>query len=151
MNFTYNEKTGEVFTNSGYNFVHGKSMGYNKKDINMGTNLKKGQFYRIEQIKKVKAEDISKNLGLINPDMSGTEFIHVQFKMQLPNEHKNNDETQIRIDQYPEELIKEYEKLWIKSEDFENYSYVLESFYELKNDIHLNFRYCDIHDKFLVE
>ena len=91
LNFTYNEKTGEVFTNSGYNFVNGKSMGYNKTDINMGTNLKKGQFYRIEQIKKVKAEDISKNLGLINPDMSGTEFIHVQFKMQLPNEHKNND------------------------------------------------------------
>ena len=29
-------------------------------------------------------------------------------------------------------LVKEYEKLWIKSEDFENYSYVLESFDELK-------------------
>lgn len=29
------------------------------------------------------------------------------------NEHKNNDETQIRIDQYPEELIKEYDKVLI--------------------------------------
>ena len=29
-------------------------------------------------------------------------------------------------------LVKEYEKLWIKSEDFENYSYVLEMFEELK-------------------
>ena len=29
-------------------------------------------------------------------------------------------------------LVKEYEKLWIKSEDFENYSYILEVFEELK-------------------
>lgn len=29
-------------------------------------------------------------------------------------------------------LVKEYEKLWIKSEDFENYSYVLEMFEELE-------------------
>lgn len=29
-------------------------------------------------------------------------------------------------------LVKEYEKLWIKYEDFENYSYVLEMFEELK-------------------
>lgn len=91
LNFTYNEKTGEVFTNSGYNFVNGKSMGFSKNDINMGTNLKRGQFYRVEQIKKVKAEDISKQLGLVNPDMSGTEFFHVQFKMQLPTTQKNSD------------------------------------------------------------
>ena len=91
LNFTYNEKTGEVFTNSGYNFVNGKSMGWNNKDINMGTNLKRGQFYRIEQIKKVSADDLSKNMGLVMPDMSGTEFFHVQMKMQLPNTKGQDD------------------------------------------------------------
>ena len=84
LNYTYNEKTGEVFTNAGYNFANGKYVGFNKENINMGTNLTKGQFYRVEQIKKVKAADIAENLGLVMPDMSGDDLYHVQFKMHLP-------------------------------------------------------------------
>ena len=90
LNYTYNNKTGEVFTNSGYNFVNGKSMGFNKSDITMGTNLKKGQFYSLESIKKVKTADMADNLGLVIPELSGEDLFHVQFKMHLPDNMKNN-------------------------------------------------------------
>ena len=90
LNYTYNTKTGEVFTNSGYNFVDGKSMGFNKSDITMGTNLKKGQFYSLESIKKVKAADMADNLGLVIPELSGEDLFHVQFKMHLPDNMKDN-------------------------------------------------------------
>ena len=89
LNYTYNNKTGEVFTNAGYNFVDGHSMGFNKSDITMGTNLKKGMFYRVEGIKKVKSVDIADNLGLVIPEMSGEDLFHVQFKMFLPDNLKN--------------------------------------------------------------
>ena len=85
LNYTYNHKTGEVFTNAGYNFIDGHSMGFNKSDITMGTNLKKGMFYRLEGIKKVKSADIADNLGLVVPEMSGEDLFHVQFKMFLPD------------------------------------------------------------------
>ena len=85
LNYTYNNKTGEVFTNSGYNFINGKSMGFNKSDITMGTNLKKGQFYRLEGIKKIKSSDVADNLGLVIPELSGEDLFHVQFKMFLPD------------------------------------------------------------------
>ena len=90
LNYTYNNKTGEVFTNSGYNFVDGKSMGFNKSDITMGTNLKKGQFYSLESVKKIKAADMADNLGLVIPEMSGEDLFHVQFKMHLPESMKGN-------------------------------------------------------------
>lgn len=85
LNYTYNNKTGEVFTNSGYNFINGKSMGFNESDITMGTNLKKGQFYRLEGIKKIKSSDVADNLGLVIPELSGEDLFHVQFKMFLPD------------------------------------------------------------------
>ena len=90
LNYTYNTKTGEVFTNSGYNFVDGKSMGFNKSDITMGTNLKKGQFYSLENVKKVKTADMADNLGLVIPELSGEDLFHVQFKMHLPDNMRNN-------------------------------------------------------------
>lgn len=85
LNYTYNNKTGEVFTNAGYNFLDGHSMGFNKSDITMGTNLKKGMFYRLEGIKQIKSADIADNLGLVIPEMSGENLFHVQFKMFLPD------------------------------------------------------------------
>ena len=88
LNYTYNNKTGEVFTNSGYNFINGKSMGFNKSDITMGTNLKKGQFYSLESVKKIKAADMADNLGLVIPELSGEDLFHVQFKMHLPDNMK---------------------------------------------------------------
>ena len=91
LNYTYNNKTGEVFTNAGYNFIDGHSMGFNKSDITMGTNVKKGQFYRLEGIKKVKAADIADNLGLVVPEMSGEDLFHVQLKMFLPDNLKNKN------------------------------------------------------------
>jgi hypothetical protein len=90
LNYTYNNKTGEVFTNSGYNFIDGKSMGFNKSDITMGTNLKKGQFYSLESVKKVKTADMADNLGLVIPELSGEDLFHVQFKMHLPDNMRNN-------------------------------------------------------------
>lgn len=90
LNFTHNAKTGEIFTSSGYKFVNGKSLGYEDTKINMGTDLKTGNFFSLESIKKVKAEDIHKDLGDILPDMSKGEFIIAQFKMALPEGGKSN-------------------------------------------------------------
>ena len=90
LNFTHNEKSGEIFTSSGYKFVNGKSIGYENKKINMGTNLTKGNFYTLENVMKVKAEDIHEKLGDVMPDMSGTEFVVAKFKMALPEGADSN-------------------------------------------------------------
>ena len=90
LNFTHNEKTGEIFTSSGYKFVNGKPIGYEDSKINMGTDLKKGYFYTLESVKEVNAEDIHKSLGDVVPDMSGKSFISAQFRMTLPHSGDSN-------------------------------------------------------------
>lgn len=90
LNFTHNEKTGEIFTSSGYKFVNGKSLGYEDAKVNMGTNLTKGNFYTLDNVMKVKASDIHEQLGDVLPDMSGTEFVVAKFKMALPEGAKSN-------------------------------------------------------------
>ncbi len=90
LNFSHNEKTGEIFTSSGYKFVNGKSIGYEDTKINMGTNLTKGSFYTLDSVKKVKASDIHEQLGDVLPDMSGTDFIVAKFKMALPEGANTN-------------------------------------------------------------
>ena len=45
LNFTYNDKTNEIFTHSGYNSINGKNLGWNSNNVNMATDLKKGMVF----------------------------------------------------------------------------------------------------------
>ena len=85
LNFTYNSRTKETYLSSGHQIVDGNLRVPDPgKPINMGTELKKGQYYRLENVHSVKTSDLADKLGLTLPDMSGSDVIVAQFKMQLP-------------------------------------------------------------------
>lgn len=87
LNYVSNDVTGEMFFDSGHQFVNGKYLKYDG-NINMGTNLTKGQLYYVNTINKINANDISPDLYDIMPDLSSPELYHVEFKMAADDKHK---------------------------------------------------------------
>ncbi len=87
LNYVSNDATGEMFFDSGHQFVNGKYLKYDS-NINMGTNLTKGQLYYVNTINKINANDISPELHEIMPDLSSPELYHVEFKMAADDKHK---------------------------------------------------------------
>ena len=88
LNYTYNKKTGEVFTSSNYEIVDGK-LAYNA-DINMGTNINKGQFYYVDSIKKIDASDLPEEVGRVLPGHSSPELFQVQMRMAVSDKHQGS-------------------------------------------------------------
>jgi hypothetical protein len=60
LDHTINKKTGEVFFNSNYEILGPNNKAQFTGNINMGTNINKGNFYYVDSIKKIKAEDLAK-------------------------------------------------------------------------------------------
>jgi hypothetical protein len=88
LDYVRNSRTGEVFLNSNYEIMGPNKMPEFKGDINMGTNIKKGHFYYVDSIKKMNAEDISKDLGSVLPELSGPEVFQVRMKMAVADKYK---------------------------------------------------------------
>lgn len=88
LDYVRNTRTGEVFLNSNYEIMGPNKMPEFKGDINMGTNIKKGHFYYVDSIKKMNAEDISKDLGNVLPELSGPEVFQVRMKMAVADKYK---------------------------------------------------------------
>ena len=90
LDHTYNKKTGEVFFSSNYEIMNHNSAPRFNGEINMGTNINKGQFYFIDSIKKMNADDLSKDLGDVLPELSGPEVFQVRMRMATSNKHKDS-------------------------------------------------------------
>lgn len=88
LNYSYNQRTGEVFTSSNYEIVNGK-LSFNA-DINMGTNINKGQFYYVDSIKKINASDLPEEVGRVLPGHSSPELFQVQMRMATSSNHKDS-------------------------------------------------------------
>lgn len=88
LNYTYNSRTGEVFTSSNYEIVDGK-LSFNA-DINMGTNINKGQFYYVDSISKINASDLPEEIGRVLPGHSSPELYQVQMRMATSSKHKDS-------------------------------------------------------------
>ena len=87
LNHIVNEDTGEMFFASGHQFVDGKYLKYDPS-INWGHNVKKGQFYFLNTVEKISADDLSPDLYKVLPDMSGGEFFHVVLEMATGDKNK---------------------------------------------------------------
>jgi hypothetical protein len=81
LDHTINKKTGEVFFNSNYEILGPNNKAQFTGNINMGTNINKGNFYYVDSIKKIKAEDLAKDLGDVLPELSGPEVFQVRMRM----------------------------------------------------------------------
>ena len=88
LDHTYNSKTGEIFFGSNYEIMNHNSKPKFAGDINMGTHITKGNFYYVDSIKKMKAEDISKDLGDVLPELSGPEVYQVRMRRAVSDKHK---------------------------------------------------------------
>ena len=89
LDHTYNKKTGEVFFSSNYEIMNHNSKPRFAGEINMGTHINKGQFYYIDSIKKMNADDLSKDLGDVLPELSGPEVFQVRMRMATGGKHKD--------------------------------------------------------------
>ena len=89
LDYTFNKSTGEVFTGSNYEMIGNIPAKFNG-DINMGTNIVKNQFYYVEGIKKINANDLPKDLGKVMPGHSSPELYQLQLKMAVSNKNKNS-------------------------------------------------------------
>ena len=90
LDHTYNRKTGEVFFSSNYEIMNHNSKPRFAGEINMGTHIGKGQFYYIDSIKKMNADDLSKDLGDVLPELSGPEVFQVRMRMATGGKHKDS-------------------------------------------------------------
>ena len=81
LDHTVNKKTGEIFFNSNYEILGPNQKAEFTGNINMGTNISKGNFYYVDSIKKIKAEDLAKDLGDVLPELSGPELFQVRMRM----------------------------------------------------------------------
>ena len=88
LDHTLNRRTGEVFTSSNYEIMGPNAMPSFAGDINMGTNINKGQFYYVDSIKKINATDLPKELGDTLPELSGPEMFQVRMRMAVSDKHK---------------------------------------------------------------
>ena len=88
LDHTYNRRTGEVFTSSNYEIMGLNKMPQFAGDINMGTNINKGHFYYVDDIKKIKAADLADNLGATLPELSGPDVFQVRMRMAVADKYK---------------------------------------------------------------
>ena len=90
LDHTYNKKTGEVFFSSNYEIMNHNSKPRFAGEINMGTHINKGQFYYIDSIKKMSADDLAKDLGDVLPELSGPDVFQVRMRMATGGKHKDS-------------------------------------------------------------
>lgn len=88
LDHTINRKTGEIFFGSNYEIMGPNAVPEFNGEINMGTHINKGQFYYVDSIKKMKTEDVAKNLGATLPELSGPEVFQVRMRMAVGSDYK---------------------------------------------------------------
>jgi hypothetical protein len=89
LNFTQNSRTGEIFTGANYEMLNGKAAKWNG-DINMGTDIVKGQFYTVSGIQKISASDLPEELGRTLPGYSSPELYRLQMKMHVGSQYQGS-------------------------------------------------------------
>ena len=88
LDHTYNRRTGEVFTGSNYEILGPNKMPMFNGDINMGTNINKGQFYYLDSIKKISTKDLPEGFGDTLPELAGNDVFQVRMRMAVSDKYK---------------------------------------------------------------
>ena len=83
LNYTYNDVTGEIYTSSNYRMNAKHVTPAYRDKFNMGTNINKGQFYTVQNIKKINTADLPEELKILMPEYSGSHLFQVQMRMAV--------------------------------------------------------------------
>ena len=88
LDHTYNRRTGEVYTSSNYEIMNPNSTPKFNGEINMGTNINKGQFYYLNSIQEIDVNDLPEGFNDVLPELSGNKIYQVRMSRAVSDKYK---------------------------------------------------------------